>query len=115
MVAILMDQNVLRREAVFVDFFGRPAATTPGPATFHLRTGAPILPVFCSPVPGGRYHIQIHPPLRIDKTGDAGRDIHRITQACTRLIEEQIRLKPDLWFWFHDRWRTRPPAEPGNS
>jgi len=37
-MAILIDQNVLRQEAVFVDFFGRQAATTPGLASFHILT-----------------------------------------------------------------------------
>ena len=37
-------------KAVFVDFFGRPAGTTPALGAFHLRTGAPLLPVFCLPV-----------------------------------------------------------------
>ena len=41
--------------AVFVDFFGRPAATTPALGAFHLRTRAPLLPVFCRPAPGGGY------------------------------------------------------------
>ncbi|MGD2246218.1 MAG: lysophospholipid acyltransferase family protein, partial [Candidatus Aminicenantes bacterium] len=56
MVAILIDQNVLRDEAVFVDFFGKPAATTPSLAKFHLRTQAPILPVFSYPTAAHTFH-----------------------------------------------------------
>jgi len=41
-LAILIDQNVSGEERVFVDFFGRPAATTPALGVFHLRTGAPL-------------------------------------------------------------------------
>lgn len=47
-IIILIDQNVLRIQAVFVDFFGKAAGTTPALAAFHLRTGASIVPVFCS-------------------------------------------------------------------
>jgi len=115
MVAILMDQNVLRREAVFVDFFGKPAATTPAPATFHLRTGAPIFPVFCVPDGKDRYRIRIQPSVRFTATGDAPNDIIRLTQACTRIIEEHIRRQPELWFWFHDRWRSRPDPDSGDG
>jgi KDO2-lipid IV(A) lauroyltransferase len=107
-VAILMDQNVLRDQAVFIDFFGTPAATTPSTALFFLRTGAPLLPVFCVPAPGRTYRLIFSPPLKIVKTGDMETDVLSITQASTSAIEEQIRKKPELWLWFHNRWKSRP-------
>ena len=45
-VGILFDQNTTRREGVFADFFGIPAATTPAIAMFALRTGAAVVPGF---------------------------------------------------------------------
>jgi KDO2-lipid IV(A) lauroyltransferase len=107
-VAILIDQNVLAQEGIFVDFFGKSAATTPSLAMFHLRTGAPIIPVFCAPTADGRYRVQVFPPVQVERTGDRDRDTAAITQACTKLIEDQIQLSPEYWFWFHDRWKTRP-------
>lgn len=111
-VAILMDQNVLRSQAVFVDFFGKAAATTPAPAVFHLRTGAPLLPVFCVPGPPRGYRLTIHPPLRVRLAGEEGRDVLKITQVCTKMIEGAIRERPGLWLWFHNRWKSRPAAAP---
>jgi len=111
MVAILIDQNALRKEAVFVDFFNRQAATTPALATFFMRTGAPIIPVFCYPSGSHKYHIKVLPPPDLQLTGDSNRDTLKITQICTRIVEEQIRLQPEYWFWFHNRWRTRPFSE----
>jgi KDO2-lipid IV(A) lauroyltransferase len=108
MIAILMDQNVLRSQAVFVDFFGKKAATTPGPAIFHLRTGAPLVPVFCYPAKKAEYLIKIKKPLNFTSSGKIEEDISRITQACTKIIEDQIREEPRFWLWFHDRWRSRP-------
>jgi KDO2-lipid IV(A) lauroyltransferase len=107
-VAILIDQNVLQSEAVFVDFFGKMAATTPSLATFHLRTQAPIIPGFCYPTGTKGYHIKVMKPLEIPLSGDNREDITRITQVCTRIIENQIRELPDFWFWFHNRWKTQP-------
>jgi KDO2-lipid IV(A) lauroyltransferase len=108
MVAILIDQNVLRSEAVFVDFFGEQAATTPSIATFHLRTQAPLVPMFCYPKASGKYHIQAFPPLDISLSGDKKKDIIALTQACTKTIESQIQKNPTLWLWFHDRWKSKP-------
>ncbi len=111
LVAILIDQNVLRSQAVFVDFFGRSAATTPGLASFHLRTRSPLIPVFCLPGPKSSYLVKIKEPLRFDPGAEFDRDVLKITQACTKMIEIEIRGNPALWFWFHNRWKTRPEAK----
>lgn len=110
-VAILIDLNVLRREAVFVDFFGTPAATTPALAYFHIRTGAPLLPMFCVYAPGGRYRMTFGPPLDIPLSGNETEDVLKITGVCTKMIEETIRRNPEPWFWVHKRWQSRPLNE----
>jgi Kdo2-lipid IVA lauroyltransferase/acyltransferase len=112
-VAILIDQNVLRSQAVFVDFFGRPAATTPALGAFHLRTRAPLLPVFCLPTPGGGYRLKILPSPTIDLDGDIETNVLKITGTCTKMIEDEINKTPEAWLWFHDRWRSRPEKERG--
>ena len=109
-LAILIDQNVLRSEAVFVDFFGRQAATTPGLASFHLMTGAPLVPVFCLPR-GRRFLWKILPPPEIPLSGRREEDVLKITQFCTKMIEDQIRRAPGWWLWMHKRWNTRPAGE----
>lgn len=108
MVAILIDQNVLRSQAIFVDFFNKKAATTPSLAAFYLRTKASLLPVFCYPLPSRKYFLKIHPPLTIPLSGNQSEDLLKITQICTKIIENQIKKNPEYWFWFHQRWKTRP-------
>ncbi len=112
-VAIVIDQNVLRREGVFVDFFGRPASTTPGLAAFHLKSGAPLLPIFSHARRDGRYTIRLGRPLEISPSGSFPADVLKITEACTKIIEAQVREAPASWLWFHDRWRSRPADEHG--
>lgn len=111
MVAILIDQNVLRSQAVFVDFFGLPAATTPSLASFHLRTHAPLIPVFCHPTSPLSYLVKVGPPLDIELSGEWSEDVLKITEHCTKIIETEIRAQPEFWFWFHNRWKTRPQNE----
>lgn len=107
-VAILIDQNVLRDQAIFVDFFGKTAATTPALAMFHLRAESPIIPGFCYPTPSHKYHMHLYEPVRVTLSGEREKDVIAITQVCTQAIEDQIRLNPQYWLWFHDRWRTQP-------
>jgi len=111
MVAILIDQNVLRSQAVFVDFFGKSAATTPSLAAFFLRTQSPLIPVFCYPASADTYKIEVLKPLTIDLSGNYDQDVLKITQICTKIIEAQIRKNPNYWLWFHQRWKTRPEKE----
>jgi KDO2-lipid IV(A) lauroyltransferase len=110
-VVILIDQNVLRSQAVFVDFFGKPAATTPSLASFFLRTKSPLLPAFCYPTSSNTYRIEILQPLQMDLSEEYDQDVLKITQICTKIIESQIRKNPCYWLWFHNRWKTRPENE----
>ncbi len=108
MVAFLIDQNVQRHQAVFVDFFGKKAATTPALAAFFLKTQSPLVPVFCYPTTSFTYHLKILPPLKIELEGEYNKDVLKITQICTKIIESLIRKNPAYWFWFHNRWKTKP-------
>ena len=103
-VALLIDQHLHTPDAVYVDFFRRPAATTSALAALALRTGAPVVPVFALPLPHGRYRLVYeHPvdPPRAD-TPDA---IREFTQHCTDVLEMYVRRHPELWLWMHRRWR----------
>jgi KDO2-lipid IV(A) lauroyltransferase len=117
-VAILIDQHITSRDAIYVDFFSRPAATTSAVAALALRTGAAIVPVFALPLAGGRYRlIYEHPVEPSAETDSAIRDL---TQRCTDVLEMYVRRHPELWLWMHRRWRdllpapsSAPPAGPG--
>ena len=111
-VAVLIDQHIMSKDAIYVDFFERPAATTAAVAALALRTGAPVIPVFALPLGGGRYRmIYEHPvaPPRADSE-DAIRDF---TQRCTDVLEMYVRRHPELWLWMHRRWRDDGPVADG--
>jgi len=113
MIAIPADQNQTRRYGVFVDFFGRPACTTPGPARLAMLARAPVFPAFL--VREGeseRHRIVILPEVEMQRSGKREADIVANTQRCTAVVEEMIRRHPDHWIWFHRRWKTRPEGEP---
>ena len=112
-IALVIDQNLHVKDAVFVDFFGRKAATTPVPGWFALRTGAALMPAFCVPLSDGRYRAVYSEPIDCERYRDMDRDdaILAITQELARVQENYIREHPDCWLWMHRRWRTRPPEE----
>lgn len=112
-LGILVDLNTLDREAIFVDFFGVPAATTFMVAKLALRTGAMVLPVFAPWNQSKRkFLLNVGPPLSFEPTGDEQEDVRGLTRAFTSIVEDYVRRYPDQWLWIHRRWKTRPPGEP---
>jgi len=111
-VGILIDQHIMNRDAIFVDFFDRPAATTSAVAALSLRTGAPIVPLFALPLGRGRYRMVYEHPVELPP-GDVADAVHEITQRCTDVLEMYVRRNPELWLWMHRRWREE--GTPGHE
>ncbi len=115
--AIVIDQDTRGSDHVFVDFMGRPTAATPALALLAMRTGAPVVPAFGVPLSGGRYRVTYMPEVPVQelaRSRDRDEAVAAITQACTAVLESQVRARPDLWLWMHRRWKRRPrPREAG--
>jgi KDO2-lipid IV(A) lauroyltransferase len=114
MAGLVADQNVVSG-GIFVDFFGKPAATARGPALFALRSGAPLW-VGAAFYTGGdepRYRVRLQ-RVDVPTTGDLDVDVRAMTEAYTRVLEGWIREAPEQYFWLHKRWKTRPaiPEQP---
>lgn len=100
-VALLPDQNCSES---FLPFFGHPTGTVLGPATISLRTGAPLVPAFCARIGPGKYKTIVWPP--IEPTPDIENKVEALSRAMNEAIERMIRLYPEQWLWFHDRWKS---------
>ena len=107
-VGLLIDQHLFPPDAVTVRFFNRPAATTKALAAIALRTGAPVVPLFALPLPGGRYRVTYGPAVT-PPGEDTPEAIREFTQCCTDVLERYVRQHPELWLWMHRRWRDQPP------
>jgi len=103
-LGLLIDQRVRADEAIDVDFFGRPALTSPIVARLALKTGAPIVPTFGDHLSGGRYRVEFHPPIWPEGDGDDA-STHELTRRCLAICEEVIRAAPARWLWMHRRWK----------
>ena len=111
-VGILMDQNMLPGEGVFVDFFGRLASTTTWPARLARKTGVPIvLGLVIWDAQLSKYRLRFEPVEWIARD-DPDEEIRANTANFTRLIEHYARQYPEQWLWVHRRWKTRPEGEP---
>jgi KDO2-lipid IV(A) lauroyltransferase len=112
-LGLLFDLNTLDDEAIFVDFFGVPAATSFIVSKLAVRTNAPLLPVFAPwSEEKNKFQLIVTPAVVPEVTGDEEADVRRLTMRLTAIIEDQIRQYPGQWLWVHKRWKTRPPGQP---
>lgn len=107
-VVLMSDQN---SDDLFVPFFGRLAGCVAGPAMLALRSGARIVPLFARRREDGTHDYEFCEPISAHSTGDTDADVLRIITEIHAVIEKQVRMYPDQWLWFHNRWKCRPPGE----
>ena len=111
-VGVLVDQNTVASEAVFVDFFGKAAASNKGFAQLAMRSGAAVVPGFAWwNDRESRYVLQYFPALEMVSTGNDEADVIENTRRCQAAVERAVRQHPEQWLWIHRRWKTRPPGE----
>ncbi|MCW5697116.1 MAG: lipid A biosynthesis lauroyl acyltransferase, partial [Bauldia sp.] len=101
-MAILADQRM--PGGVMVPFFGRPAPTNPLIGGLARQFDCPVHGIRSIRLPGGRFRIEVSPPLDLPRDADGRIDADAATAAVTRMIEGWVREHPDQWLWLHNRW-----------
>jgi KDO2-lipid IV(A) lauroyltransferase len=107
-VGIVIDQNTAAEGGLLVDFFGKPARTTPV-AALLARRGVPVVPALSRRLRDGRHLMVFFPPLELEKTDDPTADIQRHLELQSRFIEAWVRAEPSQWLWLHRRWKNQFP------
>ena len=103
------DQNYREANRVFAPFFGVQAATNPATSRLAATTGAAVVPFTAIRLPDMQgYLVRVEKALEDFPTADPVADATRINAVFERWAREQ----PADYFWFHRRFRTRPPGEP---
>jgi KDO2-lipid IV(A) lauroyltransferase len=110
LIYLLIDQNTVTREGVFVDFFANKATAITTVSQLYLKKGIPVVPVFLH-YEGEAIVLDVLPEIDYAAGDNAPSALTELTQQLTWLIEAQVRKFPEQWFWFHDRWKTRPQGD----
>jgi len=96
-LVFLLDQRY--RKGIPVDFFGRPAWTSPVVSVAAERSGAPVYGLCYWREGIGKHRARFSGPLPM--VGEIEAD----TATIQRFYEETIRERPHSWLWLHDRWK----------
>ncbi len=106
-VALLVDQSADKNKDIYVDFFGRPAATYEAPAVLSLKFKTPIVYAFVVRNEDGTYKLKLS-ELKTDDLENTKENIRILTERHVKALEDAIREHPYLWTWQHRRWKHQP-------
>jgi KDO2-lipid IV(A) lauroyltransferase len=104
----LPDQDYGPRDALFVPFFGVPAATVPGLTRIARIANAKVLPCVPRMLPGGGGTVVTIEPAWEGFPSD---DLLADTRRMNEYIERKVLEMPEQYLWMHKRFKTRPPGE----
>ena len=105
-VGIACDRAVLG-EGITTTFLGEPAAMPVGAAKLALRTGAALLPVFCTRTGRDRYRVTVEPPIPVSSNGHGrhtAEDVRLVVDEVIVVMERYIRRTPGQWMLFQPLW-----------
>ncbi|MEY3017771.1 MAG: hypothetical protein RL336_906 [Pseudomonadota bacterium] len=104
------DQDLGKRRAEFVPFFGIPTAWVTSACDIPQQADATVIFVTVRRQKGGKapYLIRFDEPLDNFPSGDKHADMARISA----LTEQAIRIDPTQYLWAHRRFKSRPDGDP---
>jgi KDO2-lipid IV(A) lauroyltransferase len=105
----LPDMDYGRKDAIFVPFFGVPAATITGLPRLARATGAVVVPCVTR-WQDDHYVTRFYPAWENYPSEDVEADTRRMNE----FIEARILEMPEQYFWLHKRFKTQPEGRKGS-
>jgi KDO2-lipid IV(A) lauroyltransferase len=102
------DQSYNRKQSALLPFFGVPSMTNTATGTLARLGKAVVIPFFPRRLPEGGYVLTIFPAVE----GIAGDDPVEDTRKYLEILERQIRLCPEQYYWVHRKFKNRPDPLP---
>src|SRR5207248_10075891 len=102
-VGVLSDQHA-GDHGLWTPFFGRLASTSPLPGLLAKRTHAAVIAAAVYTTGPARWRM-----VFTERFDQPGASVATLTSKINEVLEQQIRLAPEDWFWVHNRWKTPDP------
>lgn len=110
-VGFVADQNA-GSKGVFVDFFGRKAATYKSIGLVAMQYDVPIVVGYARRLNDQfRFRVGTQDVIHPEDWKSQPDPLRYITQRYTSAIEAFVRADPGQYWWVHRRWKTRPKGE----
>ena len=108
-MAILIDTNVNKKEAVQVEFLGHQVSQIKTTAYFARKYNAALIPALMHTQDDEHFVIRFDEEIVPPKTDDEEHDIYTSVQMQTAWLSQEILKEPKPWFWLHRRFKEDYP------
>lgn len=114
---VLAMTNDLRSntKGIPAQFLGKTANLNGGMALFARQAKVPIFPMVCYREGWVQHRCILMEPIEPDFSLDKEEDWQRMTQLTMSMYEEEIRKRPEQYFWYNKRWVLDPFVEEGKT
>lgn len=102
------DQSYNRKQSALLPFFGVPCMTNTATGPLARLGGAVAIPFFPRRLPEGGYVLSLLPPIEGLPSDDPQED----TKKYVEILERQIQLCPEQYYWIHRKFKNRPESLP---
>ena len=102
-ILVLVADQHTRRGSAPVEFFGRPAWTTLGPARLCLGARVPLF-LAANLCDGEEYHFRFE-KIHGGEVDDGETNQLALTRRWVLALERYVQDHPEQYFWFHRRWK----------
>jgi KDO2-lipid IV(A) lauroyltransferase len=106
-LALVGDRDFFNH-GVVLPLFGKSIKIPTGPASFSLKTGAPIVPGFMLREKDGSYRLILEEPILPPQGLPREEAVRVMSQACLDVMAKYIRQYPTQWYGFKEFWRQIP-------
>ncbi len=100
-----------RTKGISVQFLGKEANIVGGMALFARQAKVPVLPMIVYREGWTQHRCILCDPIEPDFDLPKEEDWQRITQITMTRYEEEIRKRPEQYFWYNKRWVLDPFIE----
>ena len=90
-----------------IPFLGVEATNMPGPALMAMLSGCAVVPVCIFRNEPFNLELEVFEPLEIPDIKNHEERLNLITLEMNKAVEKFIRMRPEQWFWLHNRWKKR--------
>jgi KDO2-lipid IV(A) lauroyltransferase len=108
-IAMLVDISWIG--GILLPFMGHECTHATGPAVLSLLASVPVVPISIRREKPFCHVAEFFPPLPVPENGDRLDRIAQVTQSISGAVERMIDLRPELWFWLHNRWKKEKARE----
>jgi len=104
-MAFVSDQTPTKHESqYFTSFLNQPTSVFLGIEKIAKSTDNPVVFFYIDRVKRGYYEATFTTLFQQPKDTCE----YEITEAHTKMLEQYIQAKPELWLWSHKRWKFKP-------